>query len=272
MVLPQASAGPTFQANMRRGKFQALSVQQHLLAHVMFAHGRISYNSVAEINGWNKDQGGCLKAEEGSTAEKTIITTRTVYRRRYSPGTDSSGSSCTSPTDVEDVFSPLLWIVSLFLEPGSLLCQPGSFFSHSVSIKSISTRAARLKGLPKRADFQPISPGSAIIPQKVLNIARVENSMRAAGSGSPDIHLDPNPEHYTREKNIYDWRNKPVDLSNIPASLGVEELLNREPVPLDKERAEEILREMVEERVARIRQAAANDLVKGFWHINAAKT
>lgn len=107
---------------------------------------------------------------------------------------------------------------------------------------------------------QPISPGSAITPQGALNIARVENSMRAAGSGSLDIHLDPNPEDFTREKNIYNWRNRPVDLSHIPASLGVEELLNREPAPLDKDRAEEILREMAEERAARLRQAAANHL------------
>ncbi|KAL8124912.1 hypothetical protein AgCh_012546 [Apium graveolens] len=52
----------------------------------------------------------------------------------------------------------------------------------------------------------------------------------------------------------------PVDLSNIPPSFGVEEFLNREPAPLDKERAEEILREMVEEKAARLRQAAANNL------------
>ncbi|XP_074383333.1 uncharacterized protein LOC141724922 isoform X2 [Apium graveolens] len=35
---------------------------------------------------------------QGSTTAKIIISTRTFYRRRYSPGIDSSGSSYTSPT------------------------------------------------------------------------------------------------------------------------------------------------------------------------------
>lgn len=54
--------------------------------------------------------------------------------------------------------------------------------------------------------------------------------MRASESSSLNIHLDPNPEDFTREMKLYDWKKKPLD-SSIPSSLILEELFNREPSP-----------------------------------------
>ncbi|KAL8131128.1 hypothetical protein AgCh_007164 [Apium graveolens] len=236
--------------------------------------GRISYNNVVEVNGRNKDQGRCLRAEKGCL----VVAELDLPRRRLSSQQEpSTGGDILWDQIHQDLHTPLPQMSNASSARSYRSSRSSSSPAHtSASPACSSATPSPLNQYPPKQrgskDFQseltslfgrlsqPISPGSAITPQGALNISRVENSMRAAGSGSLNIHLDPNPEDFTREKNIYDWRNRPVDLSHIPASLGVEELLNREPTPLDKERAEEILREMAGERAARLRQAAANSL------------
>ncbi|KAL8094861.1 hypothetical protein AgCh_036393 [Apium graveolens] len=203
-----------------------------------------SFSFLSPINMWdshfisNISKNICRIAAyfaQGSTTAKIIISKRTVYRRRILPAQIhqdlhtplqqmSSESSARSYGSSCSSSSPAHFSAG----PARSSATPSPLNQYPLEQRGSKEFQCELASLSVRLS-QPISPGSAITSQGALNIARVENSM-------------------------------PVDLYKIPASLRVEELLNCEPAPLDKEQADEILRGMVEERAARLRQAAANNL------------
>ncbi|KAK1392174.1 hypothetical protein POM88_011230 [Heracleum sosnowskyi] len=101
---------------------------------------------------------------------------------------------------------------------------------------------------------QPISPNSAITPEGAANIARVESAMRASGSSSLGLQLDPNstPEDYNREKNLYSWRNKKTGPS-VPSPFDLDDLFNRPLPPMSEEEANARINQLLQERKAKLR-------------------
>ncbi|KAK1373104.1 hypothetical protein POM88_029297 [Heracleum sosnowskyi] len=106
---------------------------------------------------------------------------------------------------------------------------------------------------------QPISPNSAITPEGAANIARIENAMRASGSSSLGLQLDPNsaPENYTREKDLYSWRDKKIGPS-ISSSLGLDSLFNRPVLPFSQEEADARVAQLLQEREKKLRFASCS--------------